>query len=584
MHRRPLHVALAAVFAAAFAAALVNGCSAGQSRNTGTGGASGTGAAGSGGAPQGSSSSMGGQGGQGGIIFVTDAGVDGDANDELITNPCGTECGPTELCDLAHLGLDDNCNGEVDEICTCNPGQVHWCFAGDPSYHNAPGCYDGVESCNELGFWGPCIGGVQAIPPDNCFLNNTTACHAITTPPGATVQLETGTGQFSINAVPGSETFTVTCPTTGTTQCPAVVAPDSFTPIQSGEYTVTYTKSVAGSASPLSCTFPLFVGAPGLRVELTWEHTLADTGVDLDLHVHQPACGTLGTTCTKPADCCSALCTGGVCGPGGCRANAQPCSTNGQCCSGTCVAGACGPVASMPWGVSPGVAQDCTWSTCRIAQLQNDLPPFLSDAGTPPGLSHWFPDTNLAPQPADWDNMANPMDNTCYGDARGAGALWQMLGIGCHNPRSDIDVITCEFAITDINNPEWCGPENINIDYPTVGQWYRTGVHYYNNHGLTYDVHPDVKIYCNGSLAADLGPQGYYMPPSAVTFEPGDGAGSGVGNRFWVVADVAFTTDGCGNTTCVVQPIYSDPTNLTPFFILDTAATTSFQPAWPPPP
>ncbi len=91
---------------------------------------------------------------------------------------------------------DDNCNGLVDETCTCIPGSVHWCFAGDPVYHNTPGCYDGIETCSELGIWGPCIGGVQAVPPDNCFLNDTSACHAISALPYATVDLKTGTGHL----------------------------------------------------------------------------------------------------------------------------------------------------------------------------------------------------------------------------------------------------------------------------------------------------------------------------------------------------------------------------------------------------
>ena len=42
-------------------------------------------------------------------------------------------------------------------------------------------------------------------------------------------------------------------------------------------------------------------------------------------------------------------------------------------------------------------------------------------------------------------------------------------------------------------------------------------------------------------------------------------AGSGTGgNRFWVVADVGFSTSTCGKTLCAVKPIYSDPAQRTP--------------------
>ena len=232
-----------------------------------------------------------------------------DLRDATLHNACGTECGPVELCDEAHLGLDDNCNGLVDEGCACNDGQVHFCFPGDPSYRGTPGCFDGVESCNELGFWGACIGGVSAVPPDNCFLNDTSACHAISARPFAAVDLRTGLGTFGQDVVPGSESFAVTCPT-GVSQCPSVTAPSTFKPLQSGEYSVLYTKKIADDAGPVTCSFPLFVGAPGLRIELSWEHHLTDDGVDLDVHVHEP--GNLApwneTAAGRPEDCGWANC------------------------------------------------------------------------------------------------------------------------------------------------------------------------------------------------------------------------------------------------------------------------------------
>ena len=255
---------LVAVALAVSAAALGDGCSATGAReptSTGAGGgaanaASTVGVTGTGGAKAASTSAStgGGTGGGagGGIHILPDAGDAGDAD------ACDSQCGPTELCDPAHLGLDDNCNGEVDEGCPCNPGKLHWCFEGDPKYHGAPGCFDGTEACTELGTWGPCVGGVHASPPDDCYQNSTASCHAIHAAPFATVDLATGTGSFSANAVAGSASYAVACPS-GVSQCPAVTLPSSFQPLQSGEYTVTYTKSVAGDPAPLSCTFPLFV-------------------------------------------------------------------------------------------------------------------------------------------------------------------------------------------------------------------------------------------------------------------------------------------------------------------------------------
>ena len=492
MRRRPVHAALVVLLAASAGIALANGCSATAGHLTTSSGTGGE-AAGTGGHTATSSASA---GGSGGGLFHPDGGTGGSGgaggSGGIGPKPCGSKCGPVELCDPAHLGLDDNCNGLVDEGCPCTAGTAHSCFKGDPSHVNSPGCFPGTEICTEQGMWG--------------------ACNA---EPFASVHLKTGTGMFSANAVPGSEMYAVQCPM-GVSQCPTVMAPDSYEAVQSGEYMVTYTKNVMGAPNPLSCTFPLFVSASGLRVELSWEHTVADTGVDLDLHLH------------KPQD-------------------------------------------TQPWGIVPAVEQDCMWGNCTVG-------PFL------PPTPHWFADPPaLPPTPVNWFNNIDPTKNTCYNDPKGIGVKWTSLGLGCHNPRLDADVITCDYSDTNPSHANFCTPENINIDYPPTGQWMRIGVHYYNNHGQTYDVHPEVKVFCNGALAADLGPQGYYTPQAPVTFAPADGAGMS-GNRFWLVGDVAFSSDTCGNTLCNVQPLYGDMAQQTPLFTIDTTATSAFGPPYPPPP
>jgi hypothetical protein len=533
MRRRRVHAALFIVAAMGTGSALVDGCAATKDPTTfttGTGGmGGGVGATGTGGASTSSDSSSGtGGDGEGGLMISTSGGGGSDAGEDVMLNPCGSKCGPKELCDAEHQGLDDNCDGQVDEGCGCSAGQVHFCFKGDPSYHNAIGCYDGSEKCSEQGTWGPCIGGVHATTPDDCYINDVSNCHPISAPPFADVHLKTGTGSFSANAVAGSEVWTVACPT-GISPCPGVAGTnpvDTFKPLQSGEYSVTYTKQVAGQTMPQSCTYPLFVGAPGLRVELAWEHTAADQGVDLDLHVKQP-------------------------------------------------------MSTLAWDVSSfGAAQDCGWGNCKLSPFGFGEDPFLeSDA------PHWFADPPVTPPlPVNW--WLDPMmsANTCYYAPRGIGQKWQDLGKGCHNPRLDIDNITCDFSATDPNDTDFCTPENINIDFPPENQWTRIGVHYYSNHGLVYDVHPNVKIFCNGALTAELGSAGYYSPESPVTFSSSDGEDVGTSNRFWVVADVAFVNDKCGKSFCNVKPTYSDPNGKTPFFLLDGAATSGFAPAYPPTP
>lgn len=466
---------------------------------TGSGGATATTSTGEGGDLLTTTTGSGGQGGEGGTIM----------------DPCGSQCGPVDLCDDAHVGLDDDCDNQVDEDCDCVAGQAHACFKGDPSYHDAPGCFDGSMKCSENGKWGPCLGGVHV--PDNCFANDQTLCHPITAVPFETVDLKTGTGQFSNGAV--TESWTVTCPA-GVSPCPGVAGSnpmDDFKPLQSGQYDVVYNKTDANGNSD-SCSYPLFVGAPGLRIELSWEHTTADTGVDLDLHVHQPS-------------------------------NTQP------------------------WAIF-GEAQDCTWSNCTVSDFAP--PQFFSSPD-------WFSDVGMPPTPLNWYLDPVPEKNTCYYSPRGVGQQWQALGLGCHNPRLDLDNITCDANVLDSESGQFCAPENVNIDFPPQNEWIRVGVHYFSNHGYGYSVHPNIKIFCDGALAADLGPTGYYSPETPVTFTSADGGQfAGGGNRFWLVADVAYKTDECSNTACTVQPIYSDAAAKTPLLTTDVAAESGFQPPYPP--
>jgi len=430
-----------------------------------------------------------------------------------LVDMCSAECIPTEMCNDGAIALDNNCDGTVDEGCPCTPGEAQACFKGDPAYVHEPGCYPGTQVCTAQSYWGPCQGGLHAT--DACQVNDVTGCHALSGLPFVPQNLKDGTGNFSADAI--TESFTVTCPP-GVSPCPAVQGsnpPDDFTPLQSGEYTVTYHKTTSNGTD--SCDYPLFVGATGLRVELDWEHDLGGTGVDLDLHVH------------KPGD-------------------------------------------TTPWQANGGNAVDCAWDNCTA----NDFISFPT-VNTP----DWF--NGIAPpDPVDW--YLDPIfeKNTCYFSPRGAGAEWQAGGQGCHSPRLDLDNITCDPMVTDPNNVSFCTPENINIDYPPLDQWTRIAVHYYSAHGESYNVHPRVSIYCDGRLAARLGPSGYHNPEAPVTFTPADGAG-GNSISFWLVADVRFGSDGCGGRICTVQPLVTDAVTRTPVVTSVDLAQQSFSPPYPAP-
>ena len=97
----------------------------------------------------------------------TDGGHDRDARpdtgpDGAPLDPCGPAvCGDSELCggDGRGDGLDNDCDGQVDEDCLCEPMTDSMeCFPGPPDRLNVGACSSGVQTCSEFGTWNPCVG------------------------------------------------------------------------------------------------------------------------------------------------------------------------------------------------------------------------------------------------------------------------------------------------------------------------------------------------------------------------------------------------------------------------------------------
>ncbi len=60
-----------------------------------------------------------------------------------------------EQCD----GVDDNCNGTVDEGCTCTNGSTQPCYSGADGTLGVGACKGGTQTCAN-GQWGSCVGEV----------------------------------------------------------------------------------------------------------------------------------------------------------------------------------------------------------------------------------------------------------------------------------------------------------------------------------------------------------------------------------------------------------------------------------------
>jgi hypothetical protein len=142
------------------------------------------------------------------------------------------------------------------------------------------------------------------------------------------------------------------------------------------------------------------------------------------------------------------------------------------------------------------------------------------------GRHGWFDSCGPAPHA---DDCYYKCESGCVGGTAGCGTAgpgwgypqssadachgWGSLRLptqNCDNPRLDRDNVQCNVAITDpstarpaVFSPdrEFCGPENINVDAPAAGDQFLVGVHFFRG----AEAHAHVNVYCDGQRRLALG-------------------------------------------------------------------------------
>ena len=418
---------------------------------------------------------------------------DGGLHDLGNLNQCGAGCGPTELCgDTGHgNGLDDNCNGTVDEGCMCgSTGLTMPCFAGPPDRRNVGACSDGIETCTEFLTWSSCVGGHNPVTEtcngldDDCdglIDNGLSGCRSTLTCPATQHSLPLSTynlqGEMVFGGDAGNWAWTIGCPASvPASLCPAPMAATSkdtsvyFT--ASGAYRVSVSFTPTGASTPQSCAWTVYVAGNGLRVELNWDTLGAPNYTDLDLHLHHWTQANTDTDFYTQDDCYYGNCT-----------------------------------------------------------AQNYAGPFGGFGGT-----------------ATWTELSSSAVTNCDSAPHGNGALWTTYG-SCPNPRLDVDTnggSNCDSSVTDPTSGSFCAPENINVDDPVLGMPYRIMVDYFSDHGYSGRNNPTVNVYCAGALRGTFGTD----PPIYLNM----GSSDEVSNDNWMVADVVFSMGSCG-IDCTLYPL-----------------------------
>lgn len=399
-------------------------------------------------------------------------------------------------------GMDNDCDGVIDEGCTCTTGQTQPCFSGDPSKRKIGICRDGIQTCvvdksTNIGTWNVCKGEIRPKNAETCNNADDTCdgCvdHLLTCKPPIDCSFDIGEARpFVDKLIDGNQIYDTghqfndaeTATWEWTIEkgvCDTVLGTTSFTTkgaktladlldgagnatneikgvglsqlkvrFQLSGSHIIHLKVTRANGEVYECEWVLKVAADGLRIELCWD---TNNQVDIDLHMGKNGV----TTSWDPYNY-------NACTPDNCRGD--------------------------PFGTTGNHSQ-YNWS-----------------------LNGWT-----------YDRTENYNANGVWCDGNNK----------LPNPRYDLD-----------NLGEGPYPENINLDNPNDGDTFRIAATYAYGGADNILSHPVINIYCGGTLKAVYG-----LDPQVQDFK--------TRRDFWKAVEIRWV-GGYSSDECVLTPRWDDNT------------------------
>lgn len=256
----------------------------------------------------------------------------------------------TETCQLpSATGLDENCNGVIDEGCSCTTGTMRSCFTGAPSQAGVGQCVNGTQMCTG-GAWAACMGGGSPMPEtcgnngrdDDCdgFIDNIPGR-------GASCSIPSGVGDCR----------------DGTMQCSGGSGLMCVGPAPATTEVCDHHDDDCDGATDENFNFAtdrMNCGDCGIACGMGQS---CCNGRCVDEASDEMNCGACLATCTART-CCSRMCADTANDPMNCGACGTVCGSGQLCCTGRCVDPRGDSANCMTCGHACSGTQQCCGAAC----------------------------------------------------------------------------------------------------------------------------------------------------------------------------------------------------------------------------